>query len=729
MTRRRDFLKTAGALTLGFVFGVKGRAGNTTEFAPNAWVRIDKTDAVTLLIEKHEMGQGVWTSLPMILAEELDADWANVRVEQAPSIAGVYQNMATGGSTSVRSTYLSVRQTGAQAREMLVAAAAKRWGIAKSQCRTEAGFVLHPGGQTRLSYGALAAEASHLPIPNTNIVKLKDPKTFRFIGKPLPRKDVPAKVSGAARYGMDVRVEGMLYAVVARSAVPGGTVKSYHAQKALALPGVHSVFPVEPLGGVNQTLGGIAVVAENSWVAIEARKLLEIDWDPGPNGAESSESLRKLAKTQLDLPALYCTREEGDVEAAFVPGSKIVEAQYELPFEAHATMEPMACTADVRRDRMEVWCGTQFPLEIQKNLQLLSGLPLENVTVHNLWSGGSFGRRAHWDYPAEAWQISKHAGKPVKVMWTREDDIRHDYYRQLSFHNMRAAIGPQQQITAWSHRVVATASNELFETPAVLRNPAKLSEAELEGAANMPYAIPNLRVDFSRLPSGVRRAWWRSVADSFNAFAVECFVDELAFALKKDPLALRLELLREGHVADPIFTSEGTLDRARLKNVLHVAAELGQWNGPSPGAGCGRGLAAHACFGSYVAYVATVAIDAKGQVRVQHVAAAVDAGTIINPDGARSMIEGAINYGLTATLAGEITIRNGAPEQSNFSDYQVLRMSEAPRIDIKLIESSAAPGGLGEPGLPPIAPAVANAVFACGRRVSRLPVNAKSAMA
>lgn len=716
---RRDFLKTGGLL-LGFVLGrpAEGAAG----FTPNAWLRIDTAGTVTVLIEKSDLGQGIFTTLAMLVAEELEADWGRIRVEQAPAISGVYTNMTTGGSGSTLGCWQSLRQAGAQAREMLIAAASQTWGVPKAGCRAERGAVIHTATGRRATYGELAQTASGMPFTNIAAVALKDPKDFKVIGTSIPRLDVPPKVDGSAVYGIDIKVPEMLHAVIARCPTFGGKPARFDRTAAMAAPGVRHVLEIEPLPRPTNTAGGIAVVADNTWAAIQGRKALNIRWDRGPNSAESSESFRKLAEQQMRGAASFVARDEGDVEAAAQRAAKLVEAVYEQPFQPHAPMEPMNCVADVRSDRIEIWTGTQWPLSIQDSLAALSGLPKLSITVHNQWSGGSFGRRGQWDYPAEAWQISKAIARPIKLVWTREDDMQHDFFRQLSFHRMTGALDAQNRPVSWSHRIVSTPIREVFDSPAMLEDPRRVARQEMVGAGEMPYAIPNVRVDFAPLRSSVPRAWWRSVENSYTAFAVECFIDEMAAAAGKDPFQFRMEYLaQDASVPNPMWPP-GPVSTKRLRGVLGTAAEKGDWGKPLP-QGWGRGIASYAGFGSYVAYVALVSAEANSGVRVRKVVGAVDCGRAVNPDGVRAMIEGSVNFGLAATLSGEITIANGAVEQTNFDTYRTLRMPDAPPIEVHIVESKFEVGGMGEPGVPPIMPAVANAIFAAtGKRIRRLPV-------
>jgi isoquinoline 1-oxidoreductase beta subunit len=657
-------------------------------------------------VEKSDLGQGIWSGIAKLIAEELDADWSKVRLEQAPADPRVYKAMSTGGSGGTEESWDPLRRAGAQARQMLVGAAAERWNVAAERCLTAAGFVIHSASGRRLSYGDLAEAAAARPVPDPSKVPLKARADYKLIGKPAPRNDVPPKVDGSARYGIDAKVPGMLYAVVARCPTFAGKAARYDAAAAKAVPGVRFVVEIEAVPRPVNSAGGVAVVADNTWAALQGRKALNIVWDRGPNASESTAGLRRLGAQQLQAAATHVVVDRGDAAAALAGAAKTIHADYELPFLAHASMEPMNATADAHPDRIEIWTGTQWPLQIQAVVSRLAKLEPQAVTVHNCWSGGSFGRRGQWDYPVEAWQISAAVSKPVKLVWTREDDMQHDFYRPLTFHRMSAALDAAHQPMAWTHRIVSTAIRETFDPPERLRDPKAVARQELAGA-DILYNVPKLRVDFAPLQSGVPRAWWRSVATSFNAFVVESFVDELAAAAGKDPLQFRLDLL-----------SGDNEQVRRLRNVLALAGEKARWGTPLP-AGWGRGIAGFCSFDSYIAYVAVV----SGDARVRQVYAACDCGTVIDPDSVRMMVEGAMNFGLGAALTGEITISGGAVEQTNFDGYKPLRMKDAPPIEVHLVESTADPGGMGEPGVPPIAPAVANAIFAAtGRRLRKLPL-------
>ena len=728
---RRDFLSSGAtggaALILGFYLPGCIRAQEAPNsaagiFKPNAWVRITPDDQITILVEKPEMGQGARTAIPMLLADELEADWSAIRIEQAPTIPEIYKGLSTGGSGGVEESWDAMRKVGAQAREMLVAAAAQQWGAASKDCRAENGAVVHGPTGRRLSYGELVETASKLQEIKPDGIPLKDPTKYRFIGKPVPRTDVPAKVAGTAVFGIDVRVPGMLYAVIARCPYFGGKLASFDAASAKAVPGVRAVFPVSPLPRPLNTAGGVAVVADSTWAAIQGRKALKISWERG--ASESTETLRKALQQQATAAPTFVACNQGDAAKALEAAARRVQASYELAFQAHATMEPMNTTIHVREDGIEVWSPTQWADRTQEEIAQLAKIPPSKVTVHMTLSGGSFGRRAQWDYAAEAWQVGKQIKQPVQLLWTREDDMQHDFYRQYSYHHLSGAFDDRGSVTAWSHRVVSTPIRALFDPPERLAEPRHLAQQELGGADVLPYAVPNFRLDFAPVESVVPRAWWRSVEASFTACAMECFVDELAHAAGHDPYEFRMELLRQDRKLAAVMWPGGPpLETGKLRGVLKVAAEQSGWGEPLQ-PGWGRGIACHYSFNTYVAHVAQVSVDKDGTVRVHRVVSAVDCGTAVNPNGVAAMIEGAVNFALTAVLTGEITVKDGAVEQSNFHDYRVLRMPDAPEIEVHIVPSTENPHGMGEPGVPPLAPAIANAVFAAtGVRVRRFPID------
>jgi isoquinoline 1-oxidoreductase beta subunit len=703
---RRRFLKTSAGLVIGFY--VAPRAGMAALQAPappklpdpNAFLRIGEDDSVTVILAHAEMGQGVWTTLPMLLAEELGCDWAKVRVEEAPA-APVYAHTAfgmqmTGGSTSTWSEMDRYRQVGALAREMLVQAAAEQWKVDPSACRVEAGFVV--SGDKRLSFGKLAAAAQKRTPPAS--VRLKDRKDWKIVGRPTKRLDSPEKVTGQAQFGMDVRLPGMLTAVVARAPVFGGTVKSFRADRAKAVPGVKAVVQVP---------SGVAVVGDHFWAAKLGRDALDIDWDLGPGAQLDTERLRQEFRSAAGTPGAKAAA-VGDVEAALRSAAKTVEAEFEVPYLAHAPMEPLNCTVRLGPDGAEVWTGTQFQTLDQQITAQIAGLKPEQVKIHTMFLGGGFGRRATGtsDFVSEAVQVAKAVGGgvPVKVVWTREDDIRGGYYRAMFVHRVRAGLGSDGKPAAWRHTIVGQSLAEGTPFAAMMIKDG-VDDTSVEGVADSPYVkdTPSHLVDLHSPKNAVPVLWWRSVGHSHTAFVMETFVDELAQAAGQDPVEYRRRLLS----AHP-----------RHLGVVNLAAEKAGWGRPLPG-GRFRGLAAHESFGSWVAQVAEVSV-ANGRVRVHRVVCAVDCGICVNPAGVRAQMEGAVAFGLSAALHGELTLKGGRVQQSNFHDYPLLRLNEMPEVEVHIVSSDEKAGGIGEPGVPPVAPAVANAVFAAtGKRQRRLP--------
>jgi isoquinoline 1-oxidoreductase subunit beta len=737
---RREFLKRIAkgsvALVLGFYLPVPASAWGVhggQVFRPNAWIRITSDNQITVLTEIPEMGQGARTVDTMMLADELEADWSTIRVEQAPVIPETYKNLSTGGSGGTGTAWDYMRKVGTQAREILLAVAAQQWGVDKKDCRAENSAVVHGPSGRRLTYGELVETASKLPEIKADRIVLKPARDFHFIGKPVPRIDLPSKVDGSAMFGIDVRVPGMLFAVVARCPHFGGKMQSFDAIAAKAVPGVHAVFPIAPLGFIPKfpnninTAGGVAVIADSTWSAMQARRALKISWDKGPSASETTEGLSKQLREQAAAPPSLVAVNQGDAVKVLQQNATNVEAHYELPFQAHATMEPMNTTMHVREDGIEVWSPTQIGSGLQEEIALLSGFPAEQVTVHMTLCGGSFGRRYQWDYAAEAWQVAKEMKKPVQLLWTREDDMQHDFYRQYSYHRLSGALDARGNIVVWFHRVVSTPIRAVFDSQEKLNDPKHVASQELGGADVLPYVASNVRLDYAPVQSAVPRAWWRSVEHSFNAFATECFVDELAHAAGRDPYDFRMNLLREDRKLPWVmWPDDPPLETRKFRAVLQMAAEKSGWGRPLP-AGQGRGIACYCSFGSYLAHVAEVSVEKDGTVRVLRIVSAVDCGTAVNPDGVKAMTEGAVNYALTPVLNGEITVKDGAVEQGNFDGYQVLRISDAPDIEVYIMPSTGDPGGMGETGVPPLAPAVANAVFAAtGKRVRRLPIDPAS---
>ena len=659
---------------------------------PNAWLRVDPSGGVTVTVAKSEMGQGVLTSLPMIVAEELDADWGSVRYEQAVADQK-YGSMGTGGSHSVRGSYQTLREAGAAARMMLVQAAAGTWNVDAASCTTGAGTVHHTPSGRSLTYGALAAKAATLPIPSK--IVLKDPSTFRIIGRRTLRLDTPAKVDGSGKFGIDTRVPGMLYATVVHPLPYGATLKSFDGAKALAIKGVLNVLPIET---------GVAVIARSTWLAFKGRDALKVTWTEGENGAVSSATIA-AALTEAAAREAAEGERTGDPHAAIAQAAKRVTAVYDAPFLAHATMEPMNCTADVRGGKCEIWAPTQSPQGAQQEAADALGIGKEHVTVHTTLLGGGFGRRLSADYVRDAVLCSKAAGAPVKMTWSREEDMRHDFYRPLSRHVLSGGLDAAGKLIALTHKVVAPSIGDQ-RRPGNL--PGGLDRGALEGAVPSDYRIPNALASFALARTPVPIGAWRSVYPSQTVFALECFIDELAEAAQKDPVDFRLAL---------------TEQNPRAHAVLRLAREKSGWDTPPP-ARVFRGIAfgSHAFYGSWVAHVAEVSVEGA-VVRVRRVVTAIDCGTAVNPESIEAQIEGGIVYGLSATLKGEITIERGGTVQGSFDDYPLLAMEEMPRVEIHIVPSSEPPEGIGEPGLPPIAPAVANAVSrATGKRVRALPI-------
>ena len=723
---RREFLKTGsvGGVALLIGFHLPARAATDPAQAQekpvvnplNAWVRITPDNHITLILDKSEMGQGVMTSLPMILAEELCVDWKQVGIEQAPTDPAIYQH-GTGGSGSVAGSWLRLRQAGAAAREMMITAAATRWNVNRDTCVARDGGVLHGARKNFYTYGELVADASKLPVPDLKTVPLKNSSTFTIVGKDFPRVEVKDKVDGKAKFGIDSRMPAMQFAVVARCPVFGGKMKSFDAANAKKVPGVRDVISIDPVAKGAFTAGGVVVLADNSWAAMKGREALAIQWDEGSAKSESTELLRKQFQENAAKSGMVL-RNEGDADAALASAKK-VEATYEFPFAPHATMEPMNCTVHIRPDGAEAWVPTQAPQWAQDIIAQVSGLPREKVIVHTTLMGGGFGRRYQADFVMEAAQVAKATGKPVMVLWTREDDMQHDFYRPASYHKLQGGVTADGKLTAWKHFQTSTSIGSMWG--AKDEKEAALSEF---GTANfIPYQTPNYRVEYTLAKSSVPRAWWRSVEHSSSGFVVESFVDELAVAAGVDPVEFRLRLIGDDRVIpDYANPKEGKpLNTARLKGVLKLAAEKGAWGSPLP-AGVGRGIAAYYSFETYTACVAEVSVK-DGAVKVNRLVYAVDCGRPINPDGVRAQVESAAIYGLSAALHDAITIKDGRVEQANFNDYDLPRIPETPKTEVHVVQSTEEPTGIGEPGLPVVTPAVCNAIYSLTKkRIRRFPI-------
>ena len=712
---RRSFIRvaagTTGALAVGIV-STRDVARAARRAAPDAalsaFVEVGADGHVTIIAKNPEIGTGMKTALPMLIAEELDVDWNSVRVVQA-DYASKYGDQFTGGSTGIWENWTALRQAGAAARFMLIAAAAKRWNVDPTSCGTERGFVTHATSRRRLSYGELATDAALIPAPTS--VSLKDASQFRLIGTRVPVTDANEIVTGRARYGLDASLPGMLVACIARAPF-GARVVSYDDSAARTIDGFVRTIKLDaardPLGGSE----GVAVLATSTWAAMKARDALRVGWSDPPVDASIS-NLQRAFSDALHRPGTIVHR-DGDPEAAFA-GARVIESVYELPFLAHVPMEPVHYLADVRADRADLWGSTQVPENVVGRVASVTGLKPSQITLHMSRSGGGFGRRLMDDYAAEAAALSKQAQRPVKVVWTREDDIRHDFYRPAGHHRMRAVLSPTGELTAYSHHVANTSRY------AFAKNGQAPEKSEMYAEDFPVGCVPNTLLEYTLVPSAIQTGAWRSTLHSANAFAVQSFIDELAHAAGRDPAQFRLDLLGvprqlrySGH-GGPVF------DTGRLSGVIRLMAERSGWP-HKPAAGRAWGMAAHFTFGSYVAHAVEVSAE-KNAVRVHRVVSAVDCGTVVNVSGAEAQVQGGIIEGISAALYGEVTVEGGRTAQKNFGDYRLLRIDESPRIEVHFVASRAEPRGLGEPPLPPVAPAIANALFALtGRRIRKLPL-------
>jgi isoquinoline 1-oxidoreductase beta subunit len=711
---RREFLKAAGyattaALTIGFQWlgptrRAAAAAASAAVFAPNAFLRIGADGAVTIIAKHVEMGQGAYTGIATVLAEELDADWTRVRVESAPANAKLYANLVfgtlqgTGGSSAMANSWTQLREAGAKGRAMLVSAASQDWKVPVAELTVEKGVVHHAASKRQAPFGTLVARAAALPVPDK--VVLKDPKDFTLIGHQVPRVDVPSKVDGSAQFTLDIALPGMLVALLKRPPLFGATVKSFDPTAAAAVPGVVKVVQVPH---------GVAVIAKGFWAAKQGRDALAVEWDDSHAETRSSAQIMDEYRHLAGEPAASA-RKVGDAAPAIKNAAHTLSASYEFPYLAHAPMEPLDAVVKLTGTSCEIWAGDQFQTIDQGNAAKTAGLAPEQVSIHTLYAGGSFGRRANvWsDYIVEAVSIAKAYGAdgtPIKLQWTREDDIHGGLYRPMYFHKLEAGLNDKNELVGWRHVIVGQSIMAGGPFEVMVKN--GIDPTSVEGAATIAYDIPNINVDLATTKTGVPVLWWRVVGSSHTTFAVEAFIDEVAHAAGKDPFAFRRDLLAH---------------EPRMKAVLELAADKAGWSsGPLP-KGKGRGIAVAEAFNTYVAQVAEVTVDEAGRVTVDRVVCAVDCGIPINPDVITAQMEGGIGFGLGAVLYGAITLKNGHVEQGNFNNYRVLRMNEMPKVEVHIVPSGETPTGVGEPGVAPIGPAVANAIFAAtGTRIHMLP--------
>lgn len=718
---RRDFLKLSGLTAAGLLIGIGARASASPTpeagkpFEPNAYLSIGTDGRIILFSKNPEIGQGIKTALPMLLAEELEVDWNQVEVRQGLLDARFGAQFA-GGSTGVKTNFVAVRQAGAAAREMLIEAAARRWAVSLDRCYARSGFVCRTDSEARFSYGELAEAASKLTVREDPT--LKSAKDFRIIGTPIPGVDNREIVTGKAEFGLDARPKGMRVAVVERCPVFGGSIKSVDDTATLAVPGVEQVIRIEPTKNPTQLVAGVAVIARNTWSALKGRKLLKVEWDlpAGVTEPESSVSLQRQFEQNLSTPG-QVLRDDGKVEEAFAGCKKVHTATFDAPFLAHAPMEPQNYIADVQADKVELWGPTQVPGSVRQRAAEITGLPANKITVRMTRVGGGFGRRLMADYACEAIYISKKASRPVQVVWTREDDLRHDFYRPAGRFMLKAGLDENNHLVAW-HLRATTTSRYTF---AGSSSPSWQTEVFPDG---FPAGfVKNFRMEYTPTASLVPRGAWRAPGHNITAWVDQCFIDEMAHLAGKDPVAFRLELLGEEDKLMPYSDHGGPVySTRRLKQVIRMAAEKSNWNQPPP-RGKYRGFAAHFMFGAYIAEVVTVSIGAGNAVKVEQVLAVADCGLVVNPGNAKNQLEGGIIDGLSSALNQSIHVEGGKAREGNFDDYPLLRMKDAPPIEVVLVPSEEPPEGTGEMTLPPLAAALCNAIFAAtGKRIHTLPV-------
>ena len=741
---RREFLQgmvSAGALALcvrAYPETLWAARSGSSElpggmaFQPNVYLAIARDGSVSIIAHRSEMGTGIRTSLPRVVADELDADWTRVRIEQAVGDPK-YGTQDTDGSKSVRLFFDVMRLAGASARMMLVSAAAQQWNVPAAECATDVHVVVHRPTGRKIGYGELAPAAAKLPVPKKEDVALKARSAWRYIGKEAKNYDVTDLCSGKAMFGQDMRVDGMLYASLERPPVLGGKIKSLDDKETLGVAGVRQVVPIEPFIPPHgfQALGGVAVLAESTWSAMQGRKKLKIEWDHGANASYNSGAYKRELQETVRKPCKV-VRNAGDVDAEFSKGGQVVEAEYYAPHLAHAPMEPPAALAEYRDGKLTAWVCTQNPQAVQGAVAKALGIKKEDVLCHVTFLGGGFGRKSKPDYAVEAALLSRQTGRPVKVVWTREDDLHFDYYHTVAAMYLKAALGPDGKPTAWLHRSAFPPINSMNDVNAVYGLPRDLGH----GLDDLPFAIPNLRVENGAAKARVRIGWLRSVGNVYHAFAVQSFADELAHAAGRDSLEYLLALLRPDRILErdalpADYPNYGApyekypIDTARLRRVLELAAEKAGWGRQKLGKGSGMGLAVHRCFLTYAATVVRVDVSDRGEIRIRRVDTAFDAGTVVNPERVRAQVEGSAVFGASLALMGEITATNGVIDQSNFHNYPVARMKEAPaETHVHLVPSDAPPAGAGEPAVPPFAPALCNAIFAAtGKRIRELPLS------